>query len=117
MKYYLRVLSSFYLFGGGLHLLDLFDLRLIFSEMTLSWKIWIVYLAVFDLVAALGLWKARAWGIRLFIFIAVTQLIAYSGLFVEVFGEQLPLVVFHIVTLFLYAFFKRKSKQSQALVC
>lgn len=44
MKKYLKILACLYFLGGVLHILDLFDLRLKFSELENYWKIWISYL-------------------------------------------------------------------------
>ena len=63
MKLFLRILSVIYLIGASLHVMDLLDLRLHFSEMNLVWKGWILYLCVFDFVAAIGLWYHKRRGI------------------------------------------------------
>ena len=80
---------------------DIFDLRLKFSEMNPIWKSWIIYLAIFDLVAGIGLWKNRNWGFLFFLFVTASQLLAYT-VFSGFFGEQLPLIVFHCVALCIY---------------
>jgi len=72
-------LAILYLIGAFLHILDLFNLRLKFSEMSWGWKLWIVYLCFFDFAAAIGLWNQRRWGILLFLIVAASQLIAYIG--------------------------------------
>ena len=98
MKIYLRIVAAFYFLGFALHLADLLDLRLNFSEMSAVWQIWIIYLTVFDLFAAIGLWQQRRWGIVLFIVVAISQLVAYLG-FTKIFGDQTPLIIFHVLTL------------------
>lgn len=116
MKYYLRILSVLYFFGGALHVLDLFGLRLKFEELSLIWKIWIIYLMIFDVVAAMGLWQLKKWGVRLFLMVAASQLVAYIG-FTNHFGQQTFLIVFHVVTLLIYgglvciAVYRRRSIQ------
>ena len=45
---YLRIIAVLYLIGAILHVMDIFDLRLMFSEMNLIWKTWTIYLLVFD---------------------------------------------------------------------
>ena len=79
MKTYLRILAAFYFLGFFLHILDIFNLRLNYSEMPTLWKTWIVYLTVFDLAAAVGLWRKKIWGEMAFITVAISQLIALSG--------------------------------------
>jgi len=101
MRLFLRVLAILYFIGFLLHLADIFDLRLKFSEMDIVWKIWIIYLAVMDLATAIGLWRHKKFGIFLLIIVALSQLIAYIG-FESFFGSQKPLVTFHLLTLFFF---------------
>ena len=108
MKYlgletYRRLLSIAYLIGAFLHLMDVFSLRLPFGSMDLIWKSWIIFLLLGDSIAAAGLWFGKPWGTAAFALVAGSQLVAYCG-FREQFGDQWPLIVFHIVTLFLYLF-------------
>ncbi len=105
MKIYLRVLAVIYFIGGILHVLDVFDLRLKFSEMSSVWQAWIIYLMIFDILAAIGLWQQKKWGISLFLLIAISQLIAYIC-FSNVFGRQYSLIAIHVVTLAVYQFLK-----------
>lgn len=109
MKTYLRALSVLYFLGGLLHVLDLFDLRLEFSTMPPAWQSWIVYLTIFDLLAAIGLWRETNWGIRLFWLVACSQLIAYVG-FSGYFGKQHELIAFHLITLGIYVYIRRFSE-------
>lgn len=100
MGLYLRFLSICYLIGFGLHVADLFGVRLSFSEMDLIWKSWIVYLTVADFLAAIFLWLISPIGIWLFLLISTSQLVAYI-FFQDIFGQQWPLVIFHSVTIVL----------------
>ena len=111
MKIYLKIISTFYLIGGSLHILDLFDLRLKFSEMNSIWKVWILYLLIFDITAAVGLWRTKTWGINLFLLVAGSQLIAYIG-FMNYFGPQYILIAFHLITIALYIGLKKKNPTS-----
>lgn len=108
MKIYLRILSVIYAVGGFLHLLDVFGLRLKFSELSDTWKYWIVYLLIFDFIAAVGLWQRKSWGTGLFLLIACSQLIAYVG-FSETFGHQYFLVSLHLITLITFFVLKKIS--------
>ncbi len=110
MKIYLRIISICYLLGAVLHALDLFDLRLKFSEMDLVWRAWIVYLLVADSAASVGLWRQKRWGVALFLVVAVSQIIAYTG-FTGVFGNQLFLVLFHLTTLGFYGILRARTKE------
>ncbi|WP_413582383.1 hypothetical protein [Bdellovibrio sp. HCB288] len=112
MKIYLKFLAVFYFIGGSLHVLDLFDLRLKFSEMSFVWKAWILYLFAMDIVAAVGLWRRKNWGVALFLVVAASQLIAYIG-FMNIFGHQYSLIAFHFITLALYFYFKRLNPKAK----
>ena len=112
MIVFLRILAVLYFFGGVLHGADLLDLRLKFSEMGSVWKIWIIYLAMADLLASIGLWRGTRWGVILFIIIAVSQLVAYS-VFQSFFGEQSFLIVFHIVTLAVFSVLYSRKNATQ----
>ena len=97
LRLYLKILAICYTVGFVLHVADLTDLRLKFSQMNPLWKTWIVFLAIADLFAAVALWTNRKWGIGLFIFIASCQLIAYVG-FPSLFFDQTFLIWFHLLT-------------------
>lgn len=99
------ILAILYFIGFSLHLLDILNLRLHFSDMDLVWKSWILFLLIFDLLAAMGLFLKKLWGEGLFILVAVAQLIAYMG-FSAFFGEQDFLVYFHIICLSIYMVLK-----------
>jgi hypothetical protein len=117
MKLYLRILSVLYFLGFTLHLLDLFDLRLSFSQMNLTWKLWILFLLIADLLAAIGLWKLKQWGVYLFLLIATTQIIAYYGFF-ETIKNQNFLLVFHVLTVTSYftLVFWQSNKKSTTIL-
>lgn len=98
-------LAIAYSVGAILHLFDILNLRLDFAAMDPLWKFWIVFLFVFDTLAAIGLFKKKLWGEILFLLIAVSQLVAYIQ-FKNIFGNQDFLVNFHIVCIVLYAILK-----------
>lgn len=108
MKKYLQTLACLYFLGGVLHILDLFDLRLKFSELENYWKIWICYLCIMDLIASVGLWRFKRWGIYCFLLVATSQLVAYLG-FPNYFGNQYSLIAFHLVTLLIFVILLSKN--------
>lgn len=99
------LLAIAYAVGAVLHLLDVLDLRLKFTAMNTLWKSWIIYLLVFDTLAAIGLCRKKIWGDILFLFIASSQLIAYTK-FNAIFGNQDFLITFHVVCIILYTILK-----------
>lgn len=66
---------------------------------------------IFDIAAAVGLWKFKRWGMTLFIFIALSQVFAYLG-FRKIFGNQLSLVAFHFITLGIFSWLNRRHSPS-----
>ncbi len=108
MKFYLKMLAIFYFSGAILHMFDLFDLRLSFSEMNTTWRTWTVYLTIGDLIASYGLWNLKKYGLYSFFLISISQLIAYS-FFKDFFGNQIFLIGFHFLTLTIYAVLKLSS--------
>ncbi len=73
--------------------------------MSPTWKLWIVSLLAFDLLTAIGLFRKRIWGEIFFLVVSCSQIFAYTQ-FPSVFGEQNFLILFHIVTLSIYATFR-----------
>lgn len=105
MKTYLKIIAVLYGIGAVLHLLDVFDLRLSFSEMSTAWRAWILYLLIFDSLAAFFLWQGKKAGEYLFLLVAASQLIAYV-FFSSFFGSQTFLIVFHVITVVVYGVLK-----------
>lgn len=104
-RVYFRILAAFFAMGAVLHVGDLIGLRLqyrlgmgpnlAFSEMPLQFQAATVFLAIFDTLAAIGLWRLAWWGVLSFLTLAGTELIAYAR-FAHYFGEDmLHLAVFH----------------------
>ncbi len=114
MKIYLRVLAIAYLIGFALHGADILDMRLQFSNMDILWKIWIIFLCLMDLIAAIGLWRQKTWGIVCFFVVAISQLIAYL-IFIDKFGRQDFLVGFHLVTLIGYSVINLSNKNKSKI--
>jgi len=73
-----------------------------FETMTIAWKMATMYLAVIDLVAAVGLWMRVAWGNVLWVCAAMSE-VAFHTIFMDVFGSDYLIVVFHVFALSGYA--------------
>ncbi|MEK6706334.1 MAG: hypothetical protein AABZ06_11150 [Bdellovibrionota bacterium] len=76
LRIFLKILSVCYAIGFLFHIGDLLNLRLDFSTMSPGWKAWVIYLTLFDAIAAIGLWKCARWGIATFLLVALSQLVA-----------------------------------------
>ncbi len=74
-----------------------------FEIQPLPWQAGTVFFAVIDLVAAVGLWLAAAWGAVVWLTAAVSMA-AVEVLFPQVFGGQTAVVVVESVLLFAYLF-------------
>jgi hypothetical protein len=69
-----------------------------FETMEVAWKMATMYLAVIDLVAAVGLWMRVAWGNVLWICAAASQ-VAFHTIFVNTFGSDYVIIAFHLFAL------------------
>jgi hypothetical protein len=66
-----------------------------FEAMTVAWQLSTMYLAVIDLVAAVGLWMRVAWGKVLWICAAMSE-VAFHTVFIDTFGSDFAVVAFHL---------------------
>ena len=73
-----------------------------FEAMTVAWRLATMYLAVVNLVAAVGLWMRVAWGNVVWLCAAASE-IAFHTFFRETFGSDYVVVVFHLFALGGYA--------------
>jgi hypothetical protein len=88
MAIYLKILAVFYSYGALIHIADLLSLGhylgqthgLTFAQMPLAWKIAIVYFAILDTIAVIGLWKGTMWGMMCFLLAAGSQVVMYMAL-------------------------------------
>lgn len=97
----IRTLAYCYLFAGFLHVLDVFDARLRFSQMEVLWQLWTVYLAFADTLAGFCLLRSSRLGELLFLTLVLSQLAVYLG-WSEYFGNQFAWMGFHFLTLSIY---------------
>ncbi|WP_334177220.1 DUF6163 family protein [Pseudoxanthobacter sp.] len=83
-----------------------------FWDMPIEWRSAIVFYGVLDLVVAVGLWLATPWGVVIWLFTILAQIVTH-GAFAEIFGERPFRIPFYAVTVLVYAwltFRMRKSK-------
>ena len=83
-----------------------------FEEHSIAWQSATVFFAVIDLVAAVGLWLAAAWGAVIWL-TAVASMLAVEMFFPQVFGRGLIMVVLEGGLLGLYLWLAIKSAQEQ----
>jgi hypothetical protein len=74
-----------------------------FEAQALPWQAGTVFFAVIDLVAAVGLWLAAAWGAVIWL-TAVVSMAAVEMIFPQVFGGSIVVVVIELMLLGFYLF-------------
>lgn len=79
-----------------------------FEGQPLPWQVGTVFFAVIDLVAAIGLWLAAAWGAVVWLTAAVSMA-AVEVFFPQVYGGRILVVVLEGVLLFGYLFLAIQS--------
>jgi hypothetical protein len=106
---YLKVLAIGIFLGVIVHVAAILDRShylgisntLSFGELPLFWQALHFYFAVLGSVAAVSLWKEEPWGVVLWLFLVLNQLIMYLPL-AHIFGAQPEIVMTHIVTVGIY---------------
>jgi fatty acid desaturase len=84
----------------------------VFQYHSIAWQAATVFFAVIDLVAAVGLWLAAAWGAVIWL-TAVASMLAVEIFFPQVFGVGLPTGLLEGGLLVLYLGLALKSAQEQ----
>ena len=82
----------------------------VFEYHSIAWQSATVFFAVIDLVAAVGLWLAAAWGAVIWL-TAVASMLAVNMFFPQVFGGSMLSAVFEVSLLALYLWLALKSAQ------
>jgi hypothetical protein len=83
-----------------------------FQYHSIAWQAATVFFAVIDLIAAVGLWLAAAWGAVIWL-TAVASMLAVEIFFPQVFGVGLPTGLLEGGLLVLYLGLALKSAQEQ----
>src|SRR5215467_13343334 len=84
-----------------------------FEAHTIAWKTTTVFFAVLDLVAAVGLWLAAAWGAVLWL-ASVVSMSAVEVFFPQVYGGRLFVVFVETTLLGVYLFLAIVSARERA---
>jgi hypothetical protein len=85
-----------------------------FQFHSIAWQSATVFFAVIDLVAAVGLWLAAAWGAVIWL-TAVASMLALEIFFPQVFGASMLLIALEGGLLALYLWLALKSAQEHPL--
>lgn len=83
-----------------------------FEVQSIAWQTATVFFAVIDLVAAVGLWLAAAWGAVIWL-TALASMIAVEVFFPQVFSGGLVISLAEGTLLAIYLFLALKSAQEQ----
>jgi hypothetical protein len=115
---FLRVMAAVSLVKGLYHWARVCGIGVgpneIFEYHSIAWQAATVFFAVLDLVAAVGLWLAAAWGAVIWL-TAVASMLAVEIFFPQVFGGGLLTGVLEGALLALYLWLALKSAQEQPL--
>jgi Family of unknown function (DUF6163) len=84
-----------------------------FEAHTIAWQTSTVFFAVLDLVAAVGLWLAAAWGAVLWL-ASVVSMAAVEVFFPQVYGSSIFVVFVETTLLGTYLFFAIVSARERA---
>jgi hypothetical protein len=108
---FLRVMAGFSMLKGLYHwavVTGMTGLEGGFEAQPLPWQTATVFFAVIDLVAAVGLWLAAAWGAVVWLTASVSMA-AVEVIFPQVYGGRMIVVVIEAVLLFAYLFLAIQS--------
>lgn len=88
------------------------DQSQLFGLHSIAWQSATVFFAVIDLVAAIGLWLAAAWGAVIWL-MSVASMLALAVFFPQVFGGSWPVAVVGGALLAAYLWLALKAAQEQ----
>jgi hypothetical protein len=113
---FLRVMAAASMLKGLYHWARVCGIGVLDNELfeyhSVAWQTATVFFAVIDLVAAVGLWLAAAWGAVIWL-TAVASMLAVEIFFPQVFDAGLPIGLVEGGLLVLYLWLALKSAQEQ----
>lgn len=113
---FLRVMAGVSMFKGLYHWSRVCGIGVapndLYQYHSIAWQAATVFFAVIDLVAAVGLWLAAAWGAVIWL-TAVASMLAVEIFFPQVFGRGFITVLLEGGLLALYLWLALKSAQEQ----
>lgn len=110
---FLRVMAGLSMIKGLFHWSRVIGIGVgddLFETHSIAWQTATVFFAVIDLVAAVGLWLAAAWGAVIWL-MSIASMLAVEIFFPQVFGGGLLTVFLEAGLLGLYLWLALKSAQ------
>jgi hypothetical protein len=111
---FLRVMAGISMLKGLYHWSRVCGIGVDSSNMfeyhSIAWQVATVFFAVIDLVAAVGLWLAAAWGAVIWL-MSVASMLAVEIFFPQVFGASMVIGLVEFGLLGLYLWLALKSAQ------
>jgi uncharacterized membrane protein (DUF2068 family) len=110
---FLRVMAGLSMLKGIFHWSRVIGIDVgddLFETHSIAWQTATVFFAVIDLVAAVGLWLAAAWGAVIWL-MSIASMLAVEIFFPQVFGGGLLTVFLEAALLGLYLWLALKSAQ------
>lgn len=115
---FLRVMAALSMIKGLYHWSRVVGIGVaeedLFPYHSIAWQTATVFFAVIDLVAAVGLWLAAAWGAVIWL-TAVASMLAVEMFFPQVFGRAMFTVLLEGALLGLYLYLALKAAREQPL--
>ena len=108
---FLRVMAGFAMLKGIFHWSRLVGIGTggdLFEYHSIAWQTATVFFAVLDLVAAVGLWLAAAWGAVIWL-MSIASMLALEVFFPQVFGDSIFAGLLELGLLCLYLFLALKA--------
>jgi hypothetical protein len=116
LVYFLRVMAVLSMIKGLYHWSRVCGIMIVpgdeFELHSVAWQTATIFFAVIDLVAAVGLWLAAAWGAVIWL-TSVVSMIALDIFFPTVFRSGFLVDLVEFTALGLYLWFALKSAQEQ----
>jgi hypothetical protein len=110
---FLRVMAGVSMLKGLYHWARLCGIGTgndLFADHSIAWQTATVFFAVLDLVAAVGLWLAAAWGAVIWL-MAVASMLVLEIFFPQVYGASVPAGLLEASLLGLYLYLAVKAAQ------
>jgi hypothetical protein len=114
LVFFLRVMAAVSMLKGLYHWSRVTGIGVsendLFALQPIAWRVATVFFAVIDLVAAVGLWLAAAWGAVIWL-MSVASMLAVEMFFPQVFAVGIPVGIVEGALLAIYLVLALKSAQ------